>query len=81
VVNQSLLLDIKILFRSAIVVFHGKGIQPGQGPRTLDDLMPTNECMDTQKRNQGKGQFLKESNSMIVVLVLRALLVHIWSTS
>ena len=43
--NQSLLLDLKILLRTAIVVFHGKGIQPGQGPRTLDDLMPSNECM------------------------------------
>jgi sugar transferase EpsL len=58
VVNQSLLLDIKILFRSAIVVFHGKGIQPGQGPRTLDDLMPTNECMDnTKEKIKVKGNF------------------------
>ena len=58
VVNQSLLLDIKILFRSAIVVFHGKGIQPGQGPRTLDDLMSPNERMDNIKeKNKVKGNF------------------------
>jgi sugar transferase EpsL len=58
VVNQSLLLDIKILFRSAIVVFHGKGIQPGQGPRTLDDLMPPNECMEnTKAKIKIKGNF------------------------
>jgi sugar transferase EpsL len=58
VVNQSLLLDIKILFRSAIVVFHGKGIQPGQGPRTLDDLMPPNECMENTKAEiKIKGNF------------------------
>jgi len=41
--NQSLLLDLKILFKSVAVVFKAKGIQPGQGPRTLDDLMPPHD--------------------------------------
>jgi len=44
--NLSLLLDIKIMFRSAIVVFCGTGIQQGQGPRTLDDLRSPNECIE-----------------------------------
>ena len=56
--NQSLLIDIKILFRSAIVVFHGKGIQPGQGPRTLDDLMPSTESMENSgAKIQAKNNF------------------------
>ncbi len=56
--NQSLLLDLKILFRSATVVFQGRGIQPGQGPRTLDDLMPPHVCMEnTRAENQAKNNF------------------------
>jgi lipopolysaccharide/colanic/teichoic acid biosynthesis glycosyltransferase len=38
--NQSLLLDLKILLRTVLVVVRGTGIQPGQGPRGLDDLPP-----------------------------------------
>jgi len=37
--HVSFILDFHILIRSFHVILSGAGVQPGQGPRTLDDLM------------------------------------------
>ncbi|MHB1035283.1 MAG: sugar transferase [Pirellulales bacterium] len=38
--HQSLWLDVRILLLTLGTVFGGAGIQPGRGPRSLDDLAP-----------------------------------------